>query len=106
MSKKPLVQIEGKEIDLTTFLTTLGTDQDKSKASVTIGDYSDLGYTISSLIGVCQIALHTMAENDHLNANEKEAQLGASATDIIKVLSIAKNLIPHAEFELLTELSK
>lgn len=112
MSKKPLVQIEGKEVDLNSYLTTLEPplydkehDTPQFKARLKIEDYSELGYTISSLIGVCQIALHTMSENDHLNASQKEKLLGASATDILKVLSIAKELIPHPEFELLTELS-
>jgi hypothetical protein len=111
MSNKTTLQIDGKEIDLNQFLTKISakpgyiaTDEPNFKTELQIEDYSDLGFTISSLIGVCQVAIKQFAENEDLTEFEKEKHLGASSLSIIKVLDIAKNLIPFAEFELLTKL--
>lgn len=111
MTTQTTVLIDGEELDLNIFLTSLNpittekrTENPELYTTLKIGDYSDLGYTISSLIGVCQVALGAFADNEELTANEKESYLGAGLPEVIQVLKVAKSLMPNAEFELLNKL--
>lgn len=107
MTTNTPLKTAGKELDLSNYLTTLSTTNEaENQRFKAIEDYNELGFTISSLIGVCQVALRSFAENDHMNASEKENFLGASASEIAKVLEVAKSLIPTPELELLTILKE
>lgn len=98
------ININKQEINICDFLTTLQPSQNEHKASINITDYTDLGNVLFSLISVCQGALISFSDNDGLTDFQKENVLGCSSLSIKKVLEVAKNLIPHAEFELLDKL--
>lgn len=105
--EKTSLKIENKEIDLKNWLTTLKKDDCKNNVvEITAESYSELGYTLNSLISVCQTALFSFNENQSLTEVEKENVLGCSSLDIANVLGLAKKLIPASELDLLTEMQQ
>lgn len=103
MQDKKNLKIGEKEINHEIYLKTiakLGTLKENS-----IKDYSDLGATIISLLGVCQGALLLSSQNEALEEQEKNQLYGFSALHVAKVLELTKSLIPIPEMELLTEIT-
>lgn len=82
------------------FLTTLQpnpTDPKKFFVPIEFDDYQQLGYTISNLANTCI---------NYLYAKENNMLYNDDLFDVIRLLEIQKQLIPHSEFELLDKLNK
>lgn len=95
--KSETLTIEGKEIEIKDFLTTI----DNNKTELSIKNYTTLGDSLFSLIGVCQTALMCFSLHDDFSELKKQDILGCSSLDISNVLGLVKNLLPLPEMELL-----
>lgn len=105
MSNKNTEQIAGKEIKLHNYLQSLEpTANGQFEAPIKVDDYTQLGYLINSIIGVCRTALYCIEDNANLPPIEQTHTLGASTLDVANVLRIAQNLLPLSEFEGLDKL--
>lgn len=95
-TNKPTITVDGKEIDLKNWLTTIETERSNKRfAKTALDDYSDIGINILSLLAVCRQAIEAQ---DVYNM-----QL-AKGLDFSRVLGIAMDLVPLSEFELLDSL--
>lgn len=105
------VILDGKEINLSDWLTTVKevphpnpNKPAKKVIEIKVDDYSDLGFVIRNLVGVCATALYTLQENGNFNEFEKANYFGANLLMIQQVLTYTAQLVPHGEFELLSKL--
>lgn len=94
------------QIDFAKNLTTLTSNFNDSDctAKIKFSGYSDLGYKIFSLIGICQTALNSFDTNSDFTELDKENCLGISSKGIVDILEITKQLLPFPEFELLEQI--
>ncbi|WP_028123268.1 hypothetical protein [Epilithonimonas tenax] len=94
------------QIDFATNLTSLTSNSNDSDctAKIKFSGYTDLGYKIFSLIGICQTALNSFDTNSEFTELEKENCLGISSKGIVDILEITKQLLPLPEFELMEQI--
>lgn len=91
--KETAVLIDGKEIELQKWLNHLeATPTQTMTAKVNFLDYSDMAYMLNSILVACRV----VAENGTKTEIEETANL----------LTLAQNLIPYPELELLSNLQK
>ena len=91
--KETAVIIDGKKIDLNEWLEHLTPAKaNRMTLKVSISDYSDIGYILNSIL----VAFRVVAENGTKTEIEEIANL----------LTLAQDLIPYTELELLSKLQK
>lgn len=94
-TNKPTITVDGKEIDLKNWLTTIEAEQSNKRfAKTALDDYSDIGINILSLLAVCRQAIEA----------QKYGMQIADGLHFGRVLGIVMGLVPLSEFELLDKL--
>lgn len=86
--------------ELNKYLTTLQTSKEDKKPFVKlpISNYSELGFFINSLLSVCIEGLNYSA---YSGTEHKPEPL-----EYVQILEVIKELIPHSELELLSQLKE
>lgn len=72
-------------------------DPNKLFVPIEFNNYQDIGWTIENLANACI---------NYLHAKENNMLLEDNLFDVIKLLELQKQLIPHSEFELLDKLNE
>ena len=106
--KETAVIVNGKEIDVKNFLTTLQQNPSNPKETgvfIEVGDYEGLGVMVRELIGVCATVLRLIDENSNIESHTMYKKFGANTGSVATVLQYVTQIIPFAELELLTKLS-
>jgi len=91
-----------KKTEIERFFTTLSENTENEKyIKIPIGNYSELGFMIENIIGVCGTAIYAINEQEQMTKTEKEDFFGVGLSEIFNVLKLAQKLIPHSELEFL-----
>lgn len=101
--QKTSLKIDNKHINIEDYLKTI--NQYSNTMDVKIEDYNELGGLLHSIINVCKTALLTFHENQDYTERQKQDVLGCTSYDVANVLGLAKQMLPMAELELLSEMS-
>lgn len=75
--------------------------ENKNTVKIEVGNYSQLGSILDSIISISQTALIALSDNGDLTETEKQNRLGCTSLDIANALGFIKQIIPHSELDFL-----